>query len=766
MGDEESERQRSRSRAVAQRLPLSALFREDSEPETEDHLGLIIAAIFVVGALVGVAILGATGARVGVKVWESMPVTIPDPTGIPGRTQLVDRNGDTFAEFSTTNRVSIERDQIPQVMVDAIVAVEDANFFEHSGVDIQALTRAMLSNAGGHSLQGGSTITQQWVKNVLANTAIDEADIAAATEQTLARKLREAKLAIVANHEFTKDEILTSYLNTVYFGDQAYGLYAAANRYYGVAPSELNLNQAATLAGLVQAPSALEPTGNREAALQRRNQVLERMLAEGYIDKQQYKEVAASPLRLNVAQPETGCEYSDFPHYCSYVRDFMLNDPAFGATPEERQQKFDRGGVVVHTALDPKIQRAAIDAMRARVGEDGDVAAAGAVMKPGTPEVVAMATNRRYGRGDYETEIVYANTPIGPLGSNFKPFVLAAALESGFPPSTRFDTPSGYYPAGMWAPDGGFRNANLANNGYLDARGALRGSVNTWFIQLIEQTGVLPVVDFVQRLGVTTLPTKGEGRITEKDASLALGTYDANPLEVVSAYSTFMAGGQTCLPSPVISVEAKDGTKRPIATDKRCYEGTSAAVADTVANMLQGPFEDGGTAATLRLADDRPAGGKTGTTDNSSATWFTGFTPQYAMTVWVGDPRGGFAYPLRDRYIGGTYYGDVFGATIAGPIWQDVMNEIHKGLPVKQMPAVDPTTAVNSVPVVPDLVGLSQEAAASAATDGGFRSVQIAEANAGDYESLPSGMVARQQPAAGQSLPVVSRDLITLFVVP
>lgn len=765
MGDGNS-RRRGRGAESGQRLSLSALFRDDSAREAEHPLGMIIAVLFVIGSLIGVGLIGATGAQVAVKTWESMPVEIPDITGIPGRTQLVDRNGEKFAEFSTTNRVSIERDQIPRVMVNAIVAVEDANFFEHSGVDVQAVARAMLSNAGGNDLQGGSTITQQWVKNVLANTAIEEEDIAAATEQTWARKLREAKLAIMANQEFTKDEILTSYLNTVYFGDQAYGLYAAAQRYYSVAPKDLNLNQAATLAGLVQAPSALEPTSDRKAAKQRRNEVLGRMLAEGYIDKKRYKEAVSRPLRLNVAQPETGCAYSDFPHYCSYVRDFMLTDPAFGATPEERQLKFDRGGLVVRTALDPAVQRAAIEAMRSRVGEDGEVAAAGAVMKPGTPEVVAIATNRRFGRGDYETEIVYANTPIAPLGSNFKPFVLAAALETGFPQSTRFDTPSGYYPAGMWAPNGGFRNANLRNNGYLDARGALRGSVNTWFIKLIERIGVQPVVEFVQRLGITTLPTKGEGRITEKDATLALGTYDANPLQVVSGYSTFIAGGRTCEPSPVLSVAYKDGAKRRIATAKRCYNGTTAAVADTVANMLTAPFEGGGTAASLRLDDGRPAGGKTGTTDNSSATWFSGFTPQYAMTVWVGDPRGGFAYPLRNRYIGGRYYSSVYGATIAGPIWQEVMNKIHKGLPVKKMPAVDPTTAVNSVPVVPDLVGLTREAAASAAEEGGFRTVEIAEAKSATNDFLQSGMVARQQPAPGQELPTVSRDRITLYVVP
>ena len=766
MADGNSGRRRGHGAGSGQQLPLSMLFREGSAQDAEPRLGMIIAAFFVIGALVGVAIIGATGAQVAVRIWESMPVEIPDTTGIPGRTQLLDRNGDKFAEFSTTNRVSIERDQIPQVMVDAIVAVEDANFFEHSGVDVQAVARSMLNNARGDQLQGGSTITQQWVKNVLATTAVEEEDIEAATEQTWARKLREAKLAVVANNQFTKDEILTSYLNTVYFGDQAYGLYAAAQRYYTVAPKDLNLNQAATLAGLVQAPSALEPTSDRGAAKQRRNEVLGRMLAEGYISKQRFKEVSSRALRLRVAQPETGCAFSDYPHYCSYVRDFMLNDPAFGATAEERQQKFDRGGLVVRTALDPQIQRAAIDAMRARVGEDGEVAAAGVVMKPGTPEVVAMATNRRYGRGEFETEIVYGNTAIGPLGSNFKPFVLATALESGFPQSARFDTPSGYYPGGMWAPDGGFRNANLRNNGYLDARGALRGSVNTWFIKLIEQTGVEPVVDFVQRLGMTTLPTKGEGRITEKDASLALGTYDANPLEVVAGYSTFISGGRTCAPTPVLFLQYKNGTKRKIATGKRCYNGTSAAVADTVANMLRAPFDAGGTASSLRLGDDRPAGGKTGTTDNSSATWFSGFTPQYAMTVWVGDPRGGFAYPLRNRYIGGQFYGSVYGATIAGPIWQEVMNRIHKGLPVKPLPAVDPSTSVNSVPVVPDLVGLSQEAAAGAAKEGGFRTVDVTEAKSADNELLQPGMVARQRPQAGRELPIVSRDRITLFLVP
>ncbi|MCB0918274.1 MAG: penicillin-binding protein [Actinobacteria bacterium] len=756
---------KDRRRRKTEATPVALLLHEDTCPKRRRPWGLIVSAGFLVGGLTALSMVGATGTQIAVKAWESLPVEIPDISGIPERTQLLDRNGKVFAEFSTTNRVSITFEQIPQVMIDAIVATEDKDFFKHSGVDFTAVARAMVSNANGNELQGGSTITQQWVKNVLASTAEDEDAYAAAVEQSWARKVREAKLALIADNEFTKEDVLTSYLNTVYFGEQAYGLYAASRHYFSVDPIDLNVNQAAVLAGLVQAPSAYAPTKHKKAAKQRRNQVLERMHTEGYITARQLRQESAKPIRLKLAAPDSGCANSKFPHYCAYVQESLLSDPALGETPEERQRVFDRGGLTVRTALDPAIQKTAIEVLQAHVGVEGDVAAAAAIVKPGTSEVVAIATNREYGDGEYQTEITYANSSLAPLGSNFKPIVLAAALERGFPLSTTFDTPSGYYPAGMHAPIGGFQNANRGNNGVLDARGAVRGSVNTWFIQLIERIGTKPVVDFAERLGMTTLPTKGDGRITEQDATLALGTYDANPLEVATIYATFAAHGRTCRPSPILSIRHNDGSTQKVAGNQRCYQGTTAAVADSVANILTAPFE-GGTASSLGLEDGRPTGGKTGTTDNSSATWFSGFTPQYAMTVWVGDPRGGFAYPLQNRWINGSYYGTVYGATIAGPIWQGVMNSIHEGLPIKKLPSLDDSVAVNSVPGVPDLAGLTAETATDAANKAGFEEVVIEDAETGEYDYLLPGMVAKQHPTPGSELPVVSRNKITLTVVP
>ncbi|MCH9814889.1 MAG: penicillin-binding protein [Actinomycetia bacterium] len=728
--------------------------------------GIFVALAFVAAAIFPMLLMGVTGTKATVQVWEDLPVEIPDVSGVPERSQLLDRNGKVFATFSTTNRVSIAREEIPDVMVNAIVAVEDAEFFTHSGVDFKAIVRAMFNNASGGDTQGASTITQQWVKNVLATTAENSADAEAAVEQTLKRKLREAKLAMVADGgAFSKEDILTGYLNTVYFGDQAYGIYAASKHYFSVKPKDLTLNQAATLAGLVQSPSRLAPTSNKKAATERRNQVLERMQAEGHISTNRMKKEQAKRIKLRVSQPDSGCQNSDFPHYCTYVREALLNDPALGKSKSKRQEVFDRGGLRVTTALDPKAQRAAIAAARAGVGISGDVASAVAVVKPGTPEVVAAATNRVFGAGENQTEIMYADSSLAPLGSNFKPFVLATALELGFPLSTRFGTPDGYYPAGMNAPVGGFHNANRRDNGVLDARGATKGSVNTWFIQLIERTGTKAVADFAGRLGNTTLPRKGDGRITDADATLALGTYNAKPIEVAAGYAAFAAEGVTCTPTPLLKIRHIDGQRIKLDPQSRCYQGTSAAVANSVANILTAPFENGGTASALGLPGGRPAAGKTGTTDNSSATWFTGFTPQYVTTVWVGDPRGGFTYPLRNRWINGSYYDSVFGATLAGPIWKNTMSKLHDGLPVEKLPGLDNSTLTSSIPAVPDLTGLTQTAATAAAERAGFTAVKIKTTEPGERPFATSGLVVRQSPDAGTSSPTVAREEITLTVI-
>jgi membrane peptidoglycan carboxypeptidase len=728
--------------------------------------GIFLAIAFFAAAAFPLLLLSVAGTKATVNAWESLPVEIPDVSGVPERTQLLDRNGKVFATFSTTNRVSISLDDIPDVAVEALVSVEDAEFFSHSGVDFKAIVRAMFNNASGGDTQGASTITQQWVKNVLATTAGSTADAEAAVEQTLNRKLKEAKLAMVADGgAFSKEDILTGYLNTVYFGDQAYGIYAAARHYYSVKPKGLTLNQAATLAGLVQSPSTLAPTANKKAARERRNEVLGRMQAEGHITQIRMLEEQARPIKLKISQPDSGCQNSDFPHYCTYVQDALLSDPALGKNGKARQATFDRGGLRVRTALDPSAQRAAIAAARIGVGISGDVASAVAVVKPGTPEVVAAATNRVYGDGENQTEIMYADSSLAPLGSNFKPFVLATALELGFPLSTRFGTPDGYYPAGMSAPVGGFHNANRRDNGVLDARGATKGSVNTWFIQLIERTGTKAVADFAARLGNTTLPRKGEGRITEVDATLALGTYNAKPIEVAAGYATFAADGVTCAPTPLLKIKHIDGDRLKMNARDRCYQGTSAAVADTMANILTAPFENGGTASALELPRDRPTAGKTGTTDNSSATWFTGFTPQYVTSVWVGDPKGGFTYPLRNRWINGAYYDAVYGATIAGPIWQNVMTKLHEGLPIQELPKVDDSTITSSIPAVPDLTGLTQVAAIAAAERAGFLDVKVKTTEAGDRPFPVSGLVVEQIPEQGTSSPTVTRDEMILTVI-
>jgi membrane peptidoglycan carboxypeptidase len=381
---------------------------------------MAVALVYIAAALLPLMMVGIASTNVAVKAWDSLPVEVPDVNAVAQHSQLLDRNGKVFATFATTNRVPIKRNDLPDSMVNAIVSVEDADFFQHAGVDLKSIARAVFNNASGGSTQGGSTITQQWVKNVLANTATTDTAVQAAVERSWERKLREAKLALTADGgAFTKDDILTSYLNTAYFGDQAYGIFAAAKHYYSRHPRDLSLNQAAMLAGLVKSPSSLAPTQHKKAAIERRNTVLQRMQAEGYISEEKLAKEQARPIRLRLSQPDSGCINSRFPHYCSYTKAALLRDPVLGDTPERRQDVFDRGGLQVTTALDPTAQKASIDAARNHVGTSGDVAAAIAVVRPGTTEVVAAATNSEFGNGDVVTEITYAYTSLATLGSYF-----------------------------------------------------------------------------------------------------------------------------------------------------------------------------------------------------------------------------------------------------------------------------------------------------------------------------------------------------------
>jgi len=720
----------------------------------------------IVGALVAClaapfVLPPAYAARQLIYAWEDIPSDLPLDVGLPLRTVLTDSDGNPFATFFAQDRLPLKLSQVSPHVIDALLATEDDHFYDHGAVDITGLARALFRNSTSGTRQGGSGITQQYVKNLLLTQAKSPEEEAKVTAQTLGRKIQELRYAVAIEKELTKDQILERYLNTVNFGDGAYGIGAAAVHYFGVAAKALSVGQSALLVAILKSPTNYNPVDNPEAAKERRNIVLTRMRDTGRIDQTTYESAHASPAALNIHDPGQGCGASTYPFFCQWVMQIISSDKAFGATPEARADLLYHGGLTIRTTLDRIAMSAAQAAADRALTPQNRVAAGIAVVRPGTGEVVALATNKRWGRDSAkgETQIVLPVVPAYQPGSNFKPITLATALEQGIPASTTFDTPNGYKPANMNYPTGGFHNDNNRNNGVLNAYQATARSVNTWYVQLEERTGVIPVADMALRLGITSLPRTGKRAITKLDASLTLGAYEVSPLEMASVYATFASGGITCRPIAITSMTDRTGTKLAVP-DAACHRTLTPFVAATVADVLRGVFGSGGTGVGLGL-DTRPAGGKTGTTNSSAATWFTGFTAQYAMSVWIGDPRGGQKYPLRGIQAYGHYIGTVYGRSVAGPIWHEAMTTMHASLPIEELLAPATALLAGLPSTVPDVRGLTRDAAITTLLRAGYH-VVISPLTAPLDLLVATGQVAFQSPAAGTASDFASTVSVTL----
>jgi membrane peptidoglycan carboxypeptidase len=482
------------------------------------------------------------------------------------------------------------------------------------------------------------------------------------------------------------------------------------------------------------------------------------MLETGRIDQATHDAAVAEPLVLNITRTPSGCQASAYALYCAYVRDQLLSDPVFGATPEDREESLYRGGLTVTTALSRSISDDAAAAAARAFEPSNRVADGVAVVEPGTGFVAALAQSKPYGQGPDETEIVYATRPAFQPGSTFKAITLANALEQGFDPRSTITSNSGYRSRVSDNPaSGSFRNSGGSDYGAIDAYEASKKSVNTFYVQLIERYGVEKTADMAARLGITSLPRSGDGAITARSASLTLGAYETSPLQMASAYAAFAANGVACRATGIVSA-VRTTTNTPVdvpATD--CHQAVSVEVAKQVTDILQGGFTPGGTAAGRGI--NRPEFGKTGTTNSNAATWFVGATPQYATAVWVGDPRGGTRYPLTRVTAYGSYVGTLFGATVAARVWQDAMGPIHEGLPALALGTPNANQGALRTRSIPDVRGMTTEQAATALLAAGYQ-VALAPATAAPDPLLGVDRVALQDPAGG--VDVTSGALVTL----
>jgi membrane peptidoglycan carboxypeptidase len=651
--------------------------------------GLTVAAMalpFVGGA--GVV------AREATRSFTELPARL-ETAPPPQRTRILAANGREIASFFTQDRVVVPLDRIAPEMQQAIVAIEDSRFFEHGALDLQGALRAAVTDVGrGAAVQGGSTLTQQYVKNVLLYAHGDED----ATEDSLARKLREARYAIAIEDRLDKREILARYLNIVYFGEGAYGIEAAAHRYFGVGADRLGLAQSALLAGLVQSPSSYDPLRNPAAATQRRNVVLHRMAEVGLIDDERAQQESERALGLHPTRTGFGCAASFAPFYCDYVHAALLREQSLGRNRAQRERTLMTGGFTIRTALDPQAQRAAQRAVDRVVPRGSRVATAVAVVQPGTGAVRALAVDRRYGNGRDATRV---NLALGgasgfQAGSTFKMFTLAAAIEEGVPLSTTFDSPpqvhlSGFRDCagrdlGSWSP----KNAEDGEGGRFGMVRATWMSVNTYFAQLERKVGVCAPWRLATRMGITEIATGGPAA---QVPAFTLGADDTSPLQVAAAYATLAARGRYCSPYGVESIVGPAG-REVEHTRSRCERVMSQHTADVTTSILRGVIDGPDPARTgASAAIGRPAAGKTGTTDSFSAAWFSGYTPQLAASVWVGDPRGGATHPLVGVRVGGRYYPHVYGADLPAAVWRATMTGALAGRPALQFAGAGATIA-------------------------------------------------------------------------
>ena len=553
-------------------------------------------------------------------------------------------------------REDVPLDSLPEHVVQAVLAAEDADFYEHPGVSPVGLLRAAIRNVTtGRVSQGGSTITQQYVKLVVLQDS----------SRTLVRKLNEAILAVKLDQQYSKDEILEFYLNSIYFGRGAYGVEAAAKAFFGKSAQELTVDEAALLAGFIPAPGQTDPVDNPERAADRLRYVADRMFAEGWISPEDAGRIRAEASAANVGElvlSRSGARFNAAPFFMRMVEEELV--ARFG-------MEGAYSGLIVETTLDPRLQAAA------EAAYDDGFNNAFLVKDPPTGAMVTLdrddgAVRALVGGKDYATDQVNLVTfqPGRQPGSTFKPFALAAFVEDGFSPESVFDGPAaidipGAYDdnAQPYAPS----NYEGQEYGAVTVRQATRSSINTVYVQVSQKVTPARVAEAAVRAGIH------DG--LRGDTTLVLGTQEVTPLELAEAYNTFADEGVHHEPYTIARVLRQQGTEEPTLVYAATDDGERVFDADvvaTVTDVLTGVITSGtGTAANPGV----PAAGKTGTTQNYADAWFAGYTPELTTVVWMGNRDNNTT--MTEKSSGGRY---------PAAVWGEFMSAAHEGVEVRSFP--------------------------------------------------------------------------------
>jgi penicillin-binding protein 1A len=599
--------------------------------------------LLVLAALAAAAAIGGTAAvRSGCSFSDLRPLRIGENSFVFAY------NGSLLGSIpSDKNRQPLQLRQMSQWLPKATVAIEDKRFYEHGGLDYRGIVRAAVKDIEtGRAAQGGSTITQQLVRNLYIGN----------DQRTLERKLKEACLALKLADKWSRPRILATYLNQVYYGNHAFGVEAAAQTYFSTSARRLTLTQAALLAGLPQAPSVYDPLRRPSVALSRRNDVLRALYETHNITLGQLQAALRKPLGL-----KPGSIYKTIrqPYFFGYVEDQLVDH--FGA------EKVRRGGLRIKTTIDPRLQKAASDAMKGILRSKNDPAAALVAIDPRNGKIRAMEVDVPSGE---RLQFNLASQGHRQAGSAFKPFVLAAAVDEGIslnstfsgPPSIVIPDQECYTDNQPWNPH---NNAD-ESGGTMNLFQATAGSVNTIFAQLVVKVGPEKVVEMAHKMGISSP--------LEPVCSITLGTQPVSPLEMTIGYSVFAARGIKRTAQALELVRDARGNKlyESVARGNRVLQQNDA---DLITQALQGVVT-GGTGTGAALAD-RPAAGKTGTAENFQDAWFCGFVPQLVTCVWVG-------YPHREiPLLGVEGYGEVFGGTIPASIWHNFMSVALEDVPAQ-----------------------------------------------------------------------------------